>query len=84
MEMETSLQQMMARFLAEMKASYAEMKARQEKAEAGAKARHEEAGARQEKANAELKAAMRSIPSDIDRSLQQQIEAWKERYLSGE
>jgi hypothetical protein len=66
-EMESSLQQMMARFLTEMKASYAEMEARaearQEKADAYAKVR-------QEKANAELKAAIRSIPSDIDRSLQ--------------
>jgi hypothetical protein len=62
MEMKTSLQQMLARLLAEMKASQAEMEARaearQEKADADAKARHEEAAARQEKMNAELKAAI--------------------------
>jgi hypothetical protein len=31
-----------------------------------------------------MEATMRCIPSDIDRILQQQIEAWKERFLSSE
>jgi hypothetical protein len=31
-----------------------------------------------------MKATKRSIPSDIDRILQQQIEVWKERFLSSE
>jgi hypothetical protein len=70
MEMEPSLQQMMAHLIAEMKAAHVEMKAdiiadakarheeaeaRQEKADADAKARHEEAAARQEMRNAEAK-----------------------------
>jgi hypothetical protein len=87
MEMETSLQQMMAHLLAEMKADInakieaiqekadADAKAPQEKADADAKARHEEAAARQKKANAELKAEMHSMRSDIERSLHQQMGA---------
>jgi hypothetical protein len=31
-----------------------------------------------------MEATMHSIPSDVDWVLQQQIEAWKERYLSSE
>jgi hypothetical protein len=59
--------------------------------EAKATAHQEEAVARQAKAEAQanahlerMKAIMRSIPSDIDRILQQKIEAWKKRYLSSE
>jgi hypothetical protein len=90
MEMETSLQQMMARLLEELKASQEKMnaemearaEARQEKADADAKTRHEEATARQEKANAELKAAVHSMRSDIERSLHQQMGALLEGFRS--
>jgi hypothetical protein len=60
MEMETSLQQIMPRLLAEIIVSQAEMKARQGKTDTDAKGRHEEAEAPQEKSNSELKAAMHS------------------------
>jgi hypothetical protein len=52
----------------------ARAEARQEKADADGNARHEEAAARQEKANAELKAAMTSMRSDMQRSVQKQVE----------
>jgi N-methylhydantoinase B/oxoprolinase/acetone carboxylase alpha subunit len=83
--------------IAEMKAAQAEMEARadarQDKADAKIEARfnqfNEEIKVRQAKADAQAdahverkEAIMRSIPSDIDRILQQQIEAWKERFLS--
>jgi hypothetical protein len=59
--------------------------------EAKSVALQEEGATREAKADAQadahlerMEAIMRSIPSDIDRILQQQIEAWKERYLSNE
>jgi hypothetical protein len=80
---------------AEIKAAQAEIEARadarQDKADARLDQCKEEIKSRQEKADADAKAryersltTMRSIPSDIDRSLQQQIVDWKVIFLSSE
>jgi hypothetical protein len=73
-EIETSLQQKMARLLAEMKASYAEMEAR-------AEARQERADARQEKANAEMKAVQDEMKAAYV-EMEARAEARHERFLA--
>jgi hypothetical protein len=64
----------------EMTSSSEKMKANQAEMEAKSTARVEKATARHSKADA----IMRSISSDLDRILQQQIEAWKGTFLSSE
>jgi predicted NBD/HSP70 family sugar kinase len=66
----------------ETTSSSEKMKANQAEMEAKAAARQEEAAARQAKADAQadahlerIKAIMRSIPSEIDKILQQKVEA---------
>jgi hypothetical protein len=90
-----SQEEMISEMKAKAAARQEEAVAHQDKSDAKIEARlnqfNEKIKARQEKVEAQadahlerMEATMCSIPSDIDRILQQQIEAWKERYLSSE